>query len=332
MTTGRINQVAILLDPRAHRSARPWRARVSFETIVSRVKDLQGGGTRPRVRSVHRILEISEAPWTVLPTVAGLGHRGRFVVLRSPWREASDGTRRVGPRDFPHSTHSQTAKGPRPTAPPASSPGQCHKGDRSSNVQCASTEPTDGNNPITTHVPPRSLEPTPLDPPPPASARTRGQMEASGKSQSSTAGHGLLCDRGVHSRSQSSTPGHARRPSASLRAGHTPITHLLVKQREADAFATHRGWEAWPSVRCPRAGDRNVRGESHAGGTPITHLLVKQREADAFATHHGWEAWPSVRCPRAGDKNVRGETCHLHAPPVPGQERTSSSSSGRRTP
>ena len=87
MTTGRINQVAILSDV-AHRSGPgstgPARARPSFGTNQSRFEDLQGRS--PRVRSMHRVREHSTSSWPAPPSTAGQEHGDSLVVLRSPSR------------------------------------------------------------------------------------------------------------------------------------------------------------------------------------------------------------------------------------------------------
>ncbi|MED6129448.1 hypothetical protein PIB30_108023, partial [Stylosanthes scabra] len=93
MTTGRINQVAILGDV-VHRSGlgSPWarvesvRARASFRKPMF-CKD-SWGRHHPRIRSMHCIRENSRSSWAIVTvTNDWMEHEAYFIVLRRPSRD-----------------------------------------------------------------------------------------------------------------------------------------------------------------------------------------------------------------------------------------------------
>jgi len=240
-------------------------------------------------------------------------------------REATDGEGRV---EQSNSIQSVGNIGTIRTAPRATDrPGQGNEQDRPSTVRCASTEPANRDDPITTHTPARSLRPAPPNEPLPARARGTRANGGIGQCRSSTARHVILekaaamhpghgVEEGIGRATAAMHPGHGvddRMRGRQQRATNPPSSPRRARPSNASLSSngTHKPLQR---IVVGRHGHRIARERvirmsnaftpAHHTNTPVTHGLIKQREAAAFATHHGWEAWPS-HCPLECNFNER---------------------------
>lgn len=191
MTTGRINQVAILHD--VARAARGPRERSrggrgrhagdrSFSWGTRR-------GDRPPVHCMHRVREHSAPPRATRPMTAGW--HARVASLSSgALCKAPDGGLNLSGGSVPVGRvgNARTARG-HIEAPfeLTTSEEDCQ-----STVRWTSTEPADGDNPNTTHTPARSRGPTPPSQPHPASPWVKRANGGDGRRRPNTARHDEL--------------------------------------------------------------------------------------------------------------------------------------------
>ena len=126
----------------------------------------QHGGRRSRVNSMHRIQEISKrmrAKRGLCVSTAGPSPADQ-AFLRNPPEIGLGGTgsRRATKYHQVGMQHRNRQQAPLPQGLTGVNEGECM-----STVGCTSIEPANKNNPITTHAPPRALDPTPPNPPHP---------------------------------------------------------------------------------------------------------------------------------------------------------------------
>ena len=137
--------------------------RPSFkETELSR----DNTGRRSRVNSMHRIQEISKRMRAKRgPCVGTAGPSpAEQAFLRNPPEIGLGGT---GLDRQPNTVKVGTQHRNRQQAPVPQGLTGVNEGESMSTVGCTSIEPANKNIPITTHAPPRALDPAPPNPPPP---------------------------------------------------------------------------------------------------------------------------------------------------------------------